>query len=340
MKIVVLAGGYSPEREVSLSSGAMIANALLEKGHQICLLDSYLGLPEGKEAWFKSREDGGDLIYQIGKKAPDLNTLTEGPGINGFIGNRVIEICSLADVVFLALHGGAGENGQIQAVFDAYGISYTGTDYAGCLKAMDKHLAKLLMRGSNIPTPDWKLYTKEEAGQPFPFPCVVKPCGCGSSVGVTMVEDQKQWEEALCGAFAYEDRILAEAKITGREFSVGILGGKVLPAIEIIPKTGFYDYENKYQPGMTEEICPAEVAKKSADEMERLALLVHQVLGLGYYSRVDFLMKKDGSLYCLEANTLPGMTPFSLLPQEALAAGISYADLCNDIVNHGKGVLL
>jgi D-alanine-D-alanine ligase len=340
MKIVVLAGGYSPEREVSLSSGAMITNALLEKGHEVCLLDSYLGLSDGEKIWFKKKEDGADFIHQIGKKAPDLETLAEGPGITGFIGNRVIEICRLADVVFLALHGGAGENGQIQAVLDAYGISYTGTDYAGCLKAMDKHLAKLMMRTSGIPTPDWKLYTKGEDTEPFSFPCVVKPCGCGSSVGVAIVEDQKQWEEALCAAFAYEDQILAEVKITGREFSVGVLEGKALPAIEIIPKTGFYDYENKYQPGMTEEICPAEVVKKSADEMERLALLVHKVLGLGYYSRIDFLMEDDGSLYCLEANTLPGMTPFSLLPQEALAAGISYADLCDTIANHGKGVLL
>lgn len=337
MKIVVLAGGYSPEREVSLSSGAMISNALLEKGHEVYLLDSYLGVPDGKEVRFKRWEDGRGLIHQIGKKAPDIKTLAGS--LNGFIGNRVIEICKLADMVFLALHGAAGENGQMQAVLDAYGISYTGTDYAGCFKAMDKHLAKLMMRSLHVPTPEWKLYIKGETGETFPFPCAVKPCGCGSSVGVTMVEDQKQWEEALCRAFAYEDRIMAEVKITGREFSVGILGGKALPAIEIIPKTGFYDYENKYQPGMTAEICPAKIARKTADEMKRLALLVHHGLGLGYYSRVDFLMEENGSLYCLEANTLPGMTPFSLLPQEALAAGISYADLCNDIVNHGKGVL-
>lgn len=338
MKIVVLAGGFSPEREVSLSSGAMITNALMENGHEVYLLDSYLGAADGEAVRFKSLKDGVDFSFEIGRRAPELDRLAEERKEEGYIGNRVIEICRLADVVFLALHGGAGENGQIQAVLDAYGISYTGTGYAGCLKAMDKHVAKLLMRASGIPTPDWRVYTRGESLEPFSFPCVVKPCGCGSSVGVTIVDKEAQWEQALCSAFAYENRILAEVKITGREFSVGILGEKVLPAIEIIPKTGFYDYENKYQAGMTEEICPASLTKKEAEAMSRTAMKVHRALGLGYYSRVDFIMEEDGSLYCLEANTLPGMTPFSLLPQEAEAAGILYYELCEDIVRHGKGV--
>ena len=154
MKIVVLAGGFSPEREVSLSSGAMITNAFIENGHEVYLLDSYLGVADGEKVCFKSLKDGTDLSWEIGKKVPELDLLSEGRKGEGFIGNRVIEICSQADVVFLALHGGAGENGQIQAVFDAYGISYTGTGYEGCLKAMDKPMAKLLMKASGIPTPD------------------------------------------------------------------------------------------------------------------------------------------------------------------------------------------
>ncbi|WP_077611576.1 D-alanine--D-alanine ligase family protein [Clostridium sp. Marseille-P2415] len=338
MKIVVLAGGFSPEREVSLSSGAMITNALMESGHEVYLLDSYLGVADEEVVRFKSLKDGADFSSEIGRRAPELDRLAEERKGEGYIGNRVIEICRLADVVFLALHGGAGENGQIQAVLDAYGISYTGTGYAGCLKAMDKHVAKLLMRASGILTPDWRIYTQGESLEPFSFPCVVKPCGCGSSVGVTIVDKEAQWEQALHSAFSYEARIMAEVKITGREFSVGILGGKVLPAIEIIPKAGFYDYENKYQAGMTEEICPASLTKKEAEAMSRTAMEVHHALGLGYYSRVDFIMEEDGSIYCLEANTLPGMTPFSLLPQEAEAAGISYYELCEDIVRHGKGV--
>ena len=154
-----------------------------------------------------------------------------------------------------------------------------------------------------------------------------------------MVDKEEQWEQALDSAFAYENRILAEVKIIGREFSVGILGERALPPIEIIPKAGFYDYENKYQAGMTEEICPARLTEKEEEAMGVMALKVHRALGLGHYSRVDFIMEEDGSLYCLEANTLPGMTPFSLLPQEAKAAGISYYELCEDIARHGKGVL-
>ena len=336
MKIVVLAGGFSPEREVSLSSGAMITNALIKNGHEVYLLDSYLGTADVEEVRFKSLKDGTDFSWEIGRRVPELDCLAQGRNGKGYIGNRVIEICRLADAVFLALHGGAGENGQIQAVLDAYGISYTGTGYEGCLKAMDKPMAKLLMRDSGIPTPDWRLYTRGEPMEAFSFHCVVKPCGCGSSVGVTMVDGEEQWEQALDSAFSYEDRILAEVKITGREFSVGILGERSLPAIEIIPKTGFYDYENKYQAGMTQEICPARLTDKEEEAMGRMALKVHRALGLGYYSRVDFIMEEDGSLYCLEANTLPGMTPFSLLPQEAKAAGISYHELCEDIVKHGK----
>lgn len=159
-------------------------------------------------------------------------------------------------------------------------------------------------------------------------------------MGVTMVDNEAQWEQALASAFAYESQIMAEMKITGREFSVAVLGGKALLAIEIIPKEGFYDYKNKYQAGLTEEICPAKLKESEANAMEVMALEVHRALGLGYYSRVDFLMDEEGDLYCLEANTLPGMTPYSLLPQEAEAAGISYCKLCEDIAKHGKGVSL
>lgn len=335
MKIVVLAGGASPEREVSLSSGAMITNALMERGYEVFLLDSLIGVGEEEEISFKCREDGVSFSHEIGRKAPELKIQKEKN--QGYLGRRVLEICGLADVVFLALHGGAGEDGQIQAVLNAAGIPYTGSDYDGCLKAMDKHVSKLLMRAAEIPTPDWRVYEKGEEIEAFALPCVVKPCGGGSSVGVTMAENQKQWTEAISKAFAYESRIMAEEKITGREFSVGILGDRTLPAIEIVPKSGFYDYENKYQAGMADEICPAELEEETAGRLGELALKVHKVLGLGYYSRIDFLMREDGKIYCLEANTLPGMTPLSLLPQEAKAAGISYGQLCELIATHKKG---
>ncbi|MDF2886664.1 MAG: D-alanine/D-alanine ligase [Lacrimispora sp.] len=339
MKIAVLAGGYSPEREVSLSSGAMITNALMEQGHEVCLVDSYLGIPDGEEIRFYRLGDGMEFSSHIGSSAPDLEDVKQRGGFQGIMGSRVMEACMQSEMVFLALHGGAGENGQIQAILDGFGIPYTGTGFEGCLKAMDKHLAKLIMREENILTPEWRLYEKGSQTEPFVFPCVVKPCGCGSSVGVTMVEDEGQWKKALDTAFSCENTVLAEAKISGREFSVGILGGTALPAIEIKPMNGFYDYENKYQPGKTEEICPASLSKEEAEHMSDLSLKVHKVLSLGYYSRVDFMMEEDGSIYCLEANTLPGMTPYSLLPQEAKAAGISYQELCDLIVRNGKGAL-
>ena len=323
MKITVLAGGYSPERDVSLSSGSLIANALMEQGHEVFFLDPWLGIKAGERVHYRTREEGPGFAYDIGG---------EGPG--------VLEACREADMVFIALHGSTGENGQIQAVLEAYGIPHTGSGYMGSLLAMDKNISKILMRAAGVATPDWYLAEKGKSSQPEFLPCVVKPLDCGSSVGVTIVDKEEEWHTALEAAFSYGDRVLVEKKITGREFSVGVLGGRALPAIEIIPEKGFYDYKNKYQPGMTREICPAGIDEKQESRLEAAALTVHRILELGYYSRVDFLMDGDGAIYCLEANTLPGMTPFSLLPQEAKAAGITYQELCEAIVKNGKGAAL
>lgn len=243
-------------------------------------------------------------------------------------------------MVFIALHGGAGENGQIQAVLEAYGIPHTGSGYTGCILAMDKNISKILMRTAGVATPDWYLVEKGTHSQPDFMPCVVKPLDCGSSVGVLIAENEEEWHTALEGAFSYGNSVLVEKKITGREFSVGVLGERALPAIEIIPQSGFYDYQNKYQPGRTREICPAVLDPMQALRLEAAALTVHRTLELGYYSRVDFLMDRDGAIYCLEANTLPGMTPLSLFPQEAKAAGITYYELCESIVKNGKGAAL
>lgn len=248
----------------------------------------------------------------------------------------MLEACQRADLVFIALHGAAGENGQIQAVLDSLGILYTGTGYVGCLLAMDKDLSKRLMKEAGIATPSWKLVDRRKTGlglsDEISFPCVVKPCSCGSSMGVTMADNREELRAAVDTAGLYEDFVLVEEKITGREFSVGILDGEVLPIIEIIPKTGFYDYKNKYQAGLTEEICPAHLCSSAVSAFQETALRVHCILRLGAYSRIDFMMDKGGRIYCLEANTLPGMTPASLLPQEARAAGISYEALCGRIV--------
>ncbi|CDE19008.1 d-alanine--D-alanine ligase 12 [Eubacterium sp. CAG:841] len=331
MKIVVLAGGMSPERDVSLSSGALIATALMERGHSVALADVYKPINTAEiDKMFRSE---GKYEYRVPASEPDLENLKKDFGEGErLIGRGIIELCEKADAVFLALHGGMGEDGRIEALLESCGIKHSGSDYASCHLAMDKALTKAIFESNGIPTPKWNLYCDEDISE-IPTPCVVKPCGCGSSVGVTIVETPRELEKAISLAKSYGAKVMIEEKITGREFSVGILGGKALPAIEIIPKTGFYDYKNKYQAGATEEICPADLTESQAEEMGRIALRAHNALGLGMYSRLDFLMDRDGNFFCLEANALPGMTPSSLLPQEAKAAGIDYITLCEMIVS-------
>ena len=334
MKITVLAGGLSPERDVSLTSGSLIANALRRRGHKVALCDVYLGTKESNlAALFTDKEQP---TYSVSETAPDLSLLKEKSG-NGraLIGPGVITLCRMSDLVFLALHGAMGENGQLQATLDCFGIPYTGTGYIGSLLAMDKDLSKKLFLENGVPTADSMTVTPdtldfEVLAERIGFPCVVKPCSCGSSVGISIVEDLPALMEALDAAFAYETRVLIEKKIVGREMTVGILQGRPLPPVEIIPKCGFYDYKNKYQSGMTEEICPPVLTDEENELLASAALRVAEVLRLGSYARVDFILS-DGVPYCLEANTLPGMTPLSLLPREAAAVGIDYEELCQRI---------
>jgi D-alanine-D-alanine ligase len=276
-------------------------------------------------------------MYTIPKDPPDLDVLRAKVKGSALIGDGVIDICRMSDVVFLALHGGMGEDGRIQAILSSMGIPYTGSDFSACLAAMDKSLSKLLFRAAGVATADYTLIRSGEKPYAVSFPCVVKPCSCGSSVGVSIVENEEELYAALAFAEKYEGKILIEDKIEGREFSVGILNGKALPAIEIRPKEGFYDYERKYQSGLTEEICPAPLNTEEAARLADSALKAHRALGLGSYSRIDFIKdNKTGKFVCLEANTLPGMTPMSLLPQEAAAAGIDYDTLCEIIATSAK----
>ena len=335
MNIIVLAGGYSPERDVSLTSGSLIANALMEEGHRVLLLDVYEGLREIPVAPLTLFRTTQRYHYQVTESIPDLDALKARCG-NGdaLIGPNVIELCRLADKVFLALHGAMGENGQLQATLDSFGIPYTGSGYLGSALAMNKDLAKRLFLHAGIPTPDWVCLRPngKEDLQALPLPCVVKPCSCGSSVGISMADTAEELKAALAEAARWEDTVLVEQKITGREFTVGILDGQALPLVEIIPDEGFYDYRNKYQ-GTTREICPAELSPEDTQRAQSLALAVFDALHLRGYARVDILMDGEGDLWVLEANTLPGMTPTSLLPQAAAAVGISYNQLCQRIID-------
>ena len=336
MNIVVLAGGLSPERDVSLVTGSKVCEALRENGHAVILMDVFMGR-EGDDVahWFEKSEEVSVAVAGIAETAPDLAAVkaSRADQSDCFFGPNVIELCRMADIVFMALHGENGENGKIQATFDLFGIRYTGSDYLSSAIAMNKELAKKVLAAGGVPVPrGFSVKKGVETGKQPGFPCVVKPCCGGSSIGVSIVNDQKEYEQALEEAFRWEDEVVVEQYIQGREFSVCVIDGKALPIIEIAPISGFYDYKNKYQAGSTVETCPAEIPEIQTKEMQRYAELAAKVIGLDTYSRMDFLMDDDGRMYCLEANTLPGMTPTSLIPQEAAAIGVGYNELCEQLI--------
>ncbi len=343
MNILVLAGGLSPERNVSLSSGSLIASALKSKGHRVAMLDVYEGieLTDGSSP-LDLFTDRDEYIFKVGNDAPTPEELEKIADKNGgrreLIGPNVLSVAKAADVVFLALHGDMGENGQLQAALDVFDITYTGSGYIGSLLAMNKDIAKKLLSAEGIATPHGVKY---DVGKdmdsavlrclPLGFPLVVKPCSCGSSVGVSVVENEHQLRDALAVAAEYESCVLIEQRIIGRELTQGILAGEVLPPVEIIPKVGFYDYKNKYLAGATDELCPAPLTDAELAKISEATARGFSALCLGDYARFDYILDKDGVFWCLEANTLPGMTPTSLLPQEAAAIGIDYASLCEKL---------
>ena len=337
MKIVVLAGGISTERDVSLSSGSMIYRALKNRGHQAVLLDVYLGYEGETQGIFELERDWAAQVGAIGPRKPDLDAVKalRKDGGRRFFGPNVLELCSQSDCVFLALHGSCGEDGKIQACLELLGIPYTGTDYASSAMAMDKGITKDIFKAYGIPSPPGiRLKKGEKDLGKVPLPCVVKASCGGSSVGVSIVLAQEEYEPAKEEAFRYGDEVIIEQNIKGREFSVGVLDGKALPVIEMIPRAGFYDYRAKYQAGSAREVCPAELSEERTRRMQDIAERVFQVLRLKSYARMDFIMRPDGEIFCLEANTLPGMTATSLLPQEAAAVGIGFEELCQRILEH------
>ena len=338
MKIVVLAGGLSPERNVSLSSGCKVCAALRERGHGAALVDMYLGLSGPAESLLTAPIP--EELTRIGRQAPDLAAVEASRPESGGsqFGPGVLELCALADVVFLALHGACGEDGRVQAALDLLGIPYTGAGHLGSAIAMDKDLTKRLVAPLGIATPKWELVRYTDSDVPalaarLELPCVVKPVASGSSIGVSIAHDRDALAAALTGALAFGGVCVVEQYIAGREIQVGILEDRALPSIEIVPKTGFYDYENKYQPGAAEEIVPAPIPPQWEQRVGDAALTVFRALGLSVYSRADFIVTQDGTPWFLEINTLPGMTPTSLLPQEAAAVGISYGELCERIIH-------
>ena len=321
MKIAVLFGGDSMERDVSIASASQVVGALRSRGHQVIAYDSGRGrLTAADERRLFERK--------IDRRPPDKTTVTTLP--------TVVSAPDLADVdvVFLAMHGGSGEDGTVQALLDLAGIPYTGTGKLGSALGWDKDVAKRLFLAAGVPTPDWLMapVSTQVAAERLGFPLIVKPNGQGSTVGLTLVRTPPELEPAIELAFDYDAEVMLERFIDGRELTVGILDGEALAVGEIIPSTGpIFDYAAKYQAGGAEEIFPARLTAEQTARIQDLALRVHRALKLEVYSRVDFRMDADGGFWCLEVNTLPGLTEASLLPRAAAAVGISFPELCERI---------
>ena len=282
-------------------------------------------------------EDYPDAKIEV--EAPDLETVKRGRKDQGpsHIGPHVLDICQKADLVFLGLHGMDGEDGRIQAALDLLGVPYTGAGHLASAVAMDKAVSKQILDACGIPTPKWRLlsYGLDEAeplAQTLPMPCVIKTIGGGSSLGVYLPEDRTELKRALEEVLRYGAKVLAEERIYGRELTVAVLGDSWLPAVETVPAGKEFDYVAKYQAGAAVETCPADVPPAVMQAAGELALRTHRALGLEVYSRTDMILDKDGNLWVLEANSLPGMTPNSFVPKEAAAVGMSYEQLCEEIV--------
>jgi len=320
-------GGDTAERDVSIASGLRIAQALRSRGHSVTSLDTAVGVldHDTEEAL---------LASGVGTAPPALDTLAElsRQSLSPALGS--LPAVRDAEVVFLALHGGKGEDGTLQALLDLCGVRYTGTGPLGSALAMDKDLSKRLFRDAGVGTADWLMapVSIAEVEARLGLPVIVKPSKQGSTVGLTLVRDAADYDRAVAEAFRYDDEVMVEAFIRGRELTVGVLGDEPLPIGEIIPKHELYDYECKYTTGMADEVFPADLDPTVASMVQDQALRAFRVLKLRGYGRIDFRLSDSGSCFCLEANTLPGMTALSLIPQAAAAAGIPFPELCERIV--------
>ena len=323
LKVAVLFGGTSAERDVSIASGAQVVGALRTAGHDVVAVDTAAGILNARAeqqlltsgvAPAPPDEASLDLL-----RSGDVTAITRAPELGG------------VDVIFLALHGGTGEGGQLQALLDLTGLPYTGSGMLGSAMAMDKDIAKRLMRVADVPTPEWLMapVLLRDVEQHIGFPCVVKPSKQGSTVGLTVVKQAALLEAAVEVAAQYDDEVMIERFIPGRELTVPVLGDDALPVGEIIPRNEIFDYESKYQPGGAQEIFPADLTGPQTVEVQALALRTHRALKLRGFSRIDFRLDAQGIFWCLEANTLPGMTAASLFPKGAAAAGLTFPQVCD-----------
>ncbi len=332
MKITVLMGGTSSERNVSLASGIRIVEALRSRGHTVTALDPAKGV-------ISADEESALSTGKVGTEPPSLESLSkfaEGAFLPNLTSMKEVKD---ADVAFLALHGGQGEDGTIQALLDMAHVRYTGSGHLSSALAMDKDLSKKLFREAKVKTADWLMApaTTERVEGILGLPVVVKPSKQGSTVGLTLVKKREDLAPAIEEAGKYDDEVMIERFIPGRELTVGILGEIALPVGEILPKHEIYDYECKYTAGMATEEFPAKLSPEATEKVQQQAVAAFKALKLRGYARIDFRLTSEGEFYCLEANTLPGMTELSLIPQGAAAMGISFPELCERIVRLALG---
>ena len=333
MRIAVLLGGVSVERDVSFASGRGVVNALRESGHDVIPIDPAFGA--------KQPANLNDRIAQaVQPDPPSLDELAK-------LSSRSLVECinstllDKIDLVFIALHGKWGEDGTIQALLEMRGIRYTGSGVLASALAMDKAMSKVMFQHFGVLTADWfradatvAMDAVRNEADRIGYPLVVKPNDGGSTVGLTVVQQPgAALDRAVELSRQYSDVALLEKFIDGRELTVAIVGDAVLPVIEIRPKGGIYDYHHKYTKGMTEYICPAPLPDHMTQAVSEQSLLAFRSLGCSGFGRVDFRVNSDGDIYCLEVNTIPGMTGTSLVPKAAAAAGWSFPALCENIVS-------
>jgi D-alanine-D-alanine ligase len=332
MRVTVLTGGATGERAVAFAGAAQVVAALRGRGHEVFVVDTVTGLLTGPT-------ERAALSPAVGPP-PDPAELDERE--RRFLSEELarLPVIQGADVVFLCLHGGRGEGGAVQSLLETIGVRYTGSGPLASALAMDKDLSKRVVRAAGVAVPEWRLApaTPEAIAAALGWPVIVKPSKQGSSLGLSLVRGPGELGAAVDLAARHDDEVLIEQFVPGREFTVGVLDGRALPAGEIIPRAGLFDYEAKYTPGATEEVFPAAIPAGVADRLAAQALTAHRALKLGAYSRIDFRGDAGGDIFFLEANTLPGVTGTSLLPQAARAAGIEFAELCERILRLARNV--
>jgi len=330
-KVALITGGSTPERNVALAGAGLVAEALRQRKYEVRVVDTYRGT-------LTREEEELYLDPTVGLEPPTPQELKEIAAKELSTDLVDVDAVQSSDVLFLVLHGRQGEGGQLQSLFEIAGLVFVGCDSAGSLLAMDKDVSKRLFEHAGIPTPDWGLWPMSQAAlAKIGLPVVVKPSRVGSSVGLTVVRNLEAMSEAVIEAQKFDDCVLVEAFIEGREYTVGVLGDEALAVGEILPSHETFDYQCKYTASLCEEIFPATIDETLADELRRLALAAHRALKLRDFSRADFRVSSDGRVFCLEVNTLPGMAPTSLLPQSAAAAGIPFPELCDRICRMALG---